>query len=541
VQPLFLETKRLRYSYRKETLVWVLSEIDFATDAKAFLLICGPSGSGKSTLCRTFNGLIPHFYNGDLRGEVRVAGKNVRNQSVGELFRRVGMVFQNPETQLFNGTVEKEIAFGLESLGLDRKEIVRRIGETAEHVNISHLLPKNPHHLSGGEQQLVSIAAILALEPGLIVLDEPYANLDPYHVHRVRDTLQRIHQQGTGIVICEHRLGYTVPDVHRMVVLQEGRIVRDGSPLDLLATDLESYGLELPMAARIGKKMGLTPIPLSIDAVTARSLEIPFFEDVDPRTPPPIAVDSPAVLAVENLSFSISGKSILRHISFTLHKGECLAVVGANGAGKTVLLKHLNGLHRPDEGRISVMGKDTRSTKVSVLARWIGIAFQNPNDQFFKLSVRDEVGVSAKALNCYDPDWIMELIRLFHLESLLDRAPFRLSGGEKKRVAFAAALAAKPAILALDEPTAGQGWYFRRALGRLLAKLQEMGQSLILVTHDLSFAEAHAHRWLVLAEGQVIAEGRPWEVMRDTHAMKRAHLEPTDAYRLWGKKLKAEG
>jgi energy-coupling factor transport system ATP-binding protein len=269
--------------------------------------------------------------------------------------------------------------------------------------------------------------------------------------------------------------------------------------------------------------------------------EIPFSEDVIPLTPPPFADTAPTVLAVENLFFSINGKSILQDIGFTLHRGECLAVLGANGAGKTVLLKHLNGLHRPDQGRIRVMDIDTRNTRVSELARWIGIAFQNPNDQFFKLTVRDEIVVSAKALNCYDPDWITELIRLFHLEPLMDRAPFRLSGGEKKRVAFAAALAAKPAILALDEPTAGQGWYFRKALGRLLTKLQEMGQSLILVTHDLSFAEVHAHRWLVLAEGQVIAEGRPWDVMRDSHAMERAHLEPTDAYRLWGKKLQAEG
>jgi len=302
-----------------------------------------------------------------------------------------------------------------------------------------------------------------------------------------------------------------------------GRIVSDVPPHDLVNLDMEHYGLELPLAARVGKKLGLKPVPLDMDEIPSQPREISGLCDLKPQPPVPLPDGVPSVLAVENLSFSIGEKPILRDINFTLSKGECLAVVGANGAGKTVLLKHL------------VMGKDTRETKVSQLARLVGIAFQNPNNQFFKLTVREEIAVSAEALGCYDKSWIMELVALFHLEPLLDRAPFRLSGGEKKRVAFAAALAARPAILALDEPTAGQGWYFRRALGRLLARLRDLGQSLILVTHDLAFAETHAHRWLVLAEGQVIAQGRPGEVMGDHRALERAHLEPTDAYRLWGR------
>lgn len=516
----------------------MLVDIDFIVDSDEFMLVCGPSGSGKSTLCRTFNGLIPHFYNGELRGDVRVSGKSTKSQTVGDLFRHVGMVFQDPETQLFNGTVEQEIAFGLESLGLPRREIARRILESAARVNISDLLRRNPHELSGGEQQLVSIAAVLAHQPKLIVLDEPYANLDPFHVHRIRETLRTIHQNGIGVVICEHRLPYTIPDVHRIVVLEKGRIVSDVPPHDLVNLDMEHYGLELPLAARVGKKLGLKPVPLDIDEIASQPLEISVLSDLKPQTPAPLPDGAPSVLAVENLSFSMDGKPILRDINFTLAKGECLAIVGANGAGKTVLLKHLNGLYRPSQGRVVVMDKDTRETKVSQLARIIGIAFQNPNNQFFKLTVREEIEVSAKALGCYDKSWIMELVALFHLEPLLDRAPFRLSGGEKKRVAFAAALAARPAILALDEPTAGQGWYFGRALGRLLTRLRDRGQSLILVTHDLAFAEAHAHRWLVLAEGQVIAQGRPGEVMGDNRALERAHLEPTDAHRLWGGKMK---
>jgi len=545
-----LEIKKLQYAYRKQDTQWVIDGVDLQAQRDEFLLICGASGSGKSTLCRTFNGLIPLFYHGKFRGEVCVFGKRTANQSVGELFHQIGMVFQNPEAQLFNRTVMQEIAFGLESLGISREKIKERVIKTVELLGISDILMRNPHDLSGGEQQLTSIAAILALKPKLIVLDEPYANLDPLNVGRVRDALQKIHDRGTGVVVCEHRLPYTVSDVRRMIVLHRGKIVLDGPPDELLNLKLQSYGLESPLPTRVGHGIGMKTALLNVASLVSslskttvppgfpsdfRSDVLPgLLSDLKQDFPTPVSNNSPPVLEVERISFSIGDRQILRDVGFNLRKGECLAIVGANGAGKTVLLKHLNGLYRPSQGRVLVMGKDARNLKVSQLAAYIGIAFQNPNSQFFKLNVWDEICVGAKALNRYDEDWLKQLVSLFHLEPLVNRAPFRLSGGEKKRVAFAAAMAARPAILALDEPTAGQDWYFRKALGELLATLRDMGQAVILVTHDLSFAEQHAHRWLLMAEGQVIAEGKPWDVMADGKVMHRAHLEPTDAFQIYG-------
>ncbi len=532
--PVFLQIDRLRYSYRKQPLCWVLNGIDFSAAASEFLLISGPSGSGKSTLCRTFNGLIPHFYGGELVGEVRIAGKSTRTSPVGELFRSVGMVFQSPEAQLFNATVQQEIAFGLESLGLPRREMADRLEEVAQGIGIETLLPRNPHSLSGGEQELVCIAAILALRPSLIVLDEPYANLDPRNVQRVRRALRTIHGKGVGVIVCEHRLTYTIPDVQRMIVLRCGAIAADGRPSDLLDSELPS-GLQTPLAVRAGRRIGCRPVPLHIDALISLRPGAIFPADLKPSSPEPVEAAAPVVLEVENVSHSIHGNPVLSEVSFSLKKGESLAIVGANGAGKTVLIKHLNGLLRPSAGRIYVLGKETGALKVSQLARHVGVAFQNPNSQFFKLTVREEIAVGARALHTYDEDWIGVLVELFQLKPLLDRAPFRLSGGEKKRVAFAAALAAKPDILALDEPTAGQGEYFRKALGGLLTELRRMGRSILLVTHDLAFAEENAHRWLLLAEGRVVAEGLPKNVMSDRSAMAHAHLEPTEAFRLWGK------
>jgi len=533
--PFLIEIESLRYAYRKNGTDWILDGINLKIRPDEYLLICGASGSGKSTLCRTFNGLIPHFFGGSLQGDIRIAGIPSTEQSVGRLFATLGMVFQNPEAQLFSQTVEKEIAFGLESIGLARREMKRRIAEAAATAKIETLLLKNPQELSGGEQQLVAIAAVLALGPQMIILDEPYANLDPVNVRRIRTALNGIHQNGTGIIISEHRLGLTVADAERIIVLHQGGIVLDGSPDEVLQHDIEVYGLESPLAVSIGRRLGLAPLPLEIDGLKSK-----VTHDKLPAPPVPAPLtptktnDCDCVLSVDHVSFDADGKPLLRDISFSLNRGECLALVGANGAGKTTLLKHLNGLNRPTRGEIVVMNKFTHGLKVSQLARYVGVAFQNPSSQFFKLTVWDEIVVGANALHCYDESWIEELVRLFKLEPLLSRAPYRLSEGEKKRVAFAAALAARPAILALDEPTAGQDMFFRRSLGLLLADLQQRGQAVLLITQDLSFAEQYAQRWLLLAEGEIVASGPPDQVMRDQVAMGRAHLEPTDHFRLLG-------
>lgn len=542
--PFFIEADNLQYAYRKAAESRVLAGIDLQIRCGEYILICGASGSGKSTLCRTFNGLIPHFYEGDFAGEIRIAGITTARQSVSRLFPEVGLVFQNPEVQLFNQSVEKEIAFGLESLGLPRPEIKKRIVESAETIGIERLLLRNPHELSGGEQQLVSIAAILALQPQFIVLDEPYANLDPVNVGLVRSVLKKVHRRGMGVIISEHRLLLTVADVNRIAVLSKGKIVMDGPPSEVLCQDLSTYGLELPLAIRIGHRLRLSGISLA-QAPEAICASQDFSLDLLPSGPEPLAGDAPVILDVDRISFSANGATVLNNISFNLHRGECLAVVGANGAGKTALIKHLNGLNRPTKGQVCVMGKSTRKFKVSEMARFVGVAFQNPNSQFFKLTVWDEIVVGARTLGCYDESWIRELVQLFRLESLLDRAPYRLSEGEKKRVAFAAALAARPKVLALDEPTAGQDMFFREALGALLAKLRSRGQAILLVTQDLAFAERHAQRWLLMAKGEVVAQGAPRQVMADENAMRQAMLEPTESFQLYalhtgmGRKVKA--
>ncbi len=525
--------RNLCYRYSNGASDWVLKDLDLDIKEGEYVLICGPSGSGKSTLCRTLNGLIPQFYGGDLEGNVRVDGLDTQEHPVSELFVHVGIVLQNAEAQLFNDTVEGELAFGLESLGWPGEEIDTRVQEVADVVQITHLLERNPHQLSGGEQKLTIIAATLAPRPRILVLDEPYASLDPANVERVRAALHAIHERGTAVMLVEHRLEKAVTDAERMLVLHRGQIALEGTPRDVMARDITRFGLRPPAAVRVGKALNLKDIPLDVESLAAAARGRPLPSDL--LHPQRIAKErnkGETLLETREVSFSFEERSVLRGVNLSLQAGECLALVGANGSGKTTLIRHFNGLYKPDPGQVLVLGRDTRRASISELARHVGLAFQNVNDQFFKFTVKEEIEVGARTLKRYDENWLQELIALFQLDPLLNRSPHRLSGGEKKRVAFAAALAARPDILVLDEPTTGQDWSFQQALSDLLKELQDRGQTVVLVTHDLDFAERCADRWVLLAKGRILADGPPQDVMRDTKAMRQANLKPTQSFRI---------
>ncbi len=526
-----IKAENLSYRYPNGP-EWALREVNLDVRPGEYVLLCGASGSGKSTLCRTLNGLVPHFHGGRLEGRLTVNGVDTRDHPVAGLFAHVGLVFQNPEAQLFNSTVERELAFGLESLGLEPAEIRRRVAWAAEVIGVEHLLPRSPHKLSGGEGQLVAIAAILALRPPILALDEPYANLDPAAAARVREAVRQVHQMGITVVLAEHRLHDLVADANRMVVLYQGRMVLDGPPRQVLAEDVEAFGLNPPLPVRMFRELGRPEVPLTVEEAQELLTGLPSPPLPDGGWGRGAVSPGDPVVTVENLSFAFGGQPVLQDVSLAVRQGECVALVGANGSGKTTLIKHFNGLYRPHAGRVLVLGRDTWQAQVAELARHVGLVFQNPNDQFFAPSVRQEIEVGPRTLGVYDPTWCRELMGLFEMEPLLDRSPYRLSEGQKKRVTFAAIMAGRPELIVLDEPTTGQDKPFRDGLGRLLRELQAQGHTIVLVTHDLEFAEANARRWIVLADGRVVADGAPGLVMADDEVMRRAHLLPTEAFRL---------
>jgi energy-coupling factor transport system ATP-binding protein len=517
---------------------WALNGLDLIIHPGETVLIAGASGSGKSTLCRACIGLVPHFHHGEWIGKVFVDGLDTSQHPVYELFRHAGLVFQNADAQLFNQTVESELTYGLESLGLVPGEMEQRLAWARKLAGLDDLMDRPPHSLSGGEKQKVALGSILALRPRLLLLDEPFTHLDPEGTEGLRRILRMMKSEGVALIIVEHRLHEIIHDVDRMIVLHQGKIAADGSPDEVLAGEMSDYGLNLPPLVRLFREMGLNGRPLSaedaIKELKEKNLLAPFsvrlLEEAKISTPFPRT--SPPMVEAEDICFSYQGFSVLRNIHFKLRRGESVALVGQNGAGKTTLIKHFNGLLKPHRGHLKILGQETIRRPVSELSRHVGFVWQNPNDQLFQPTVQEEVLTGPKALRSYDPSWCDELFNRFGLVSLLERSPFTLSEGQKKRVSFAAALAVKPELIVLDEPTAGQDEPFRRELAKFIIELQREDRTVVLVTHDLEFAAEHANRWLVLADGQIIADGPPEAVMADSRAMIKAGLRSTQRHQL---------
>jgi energy-coupling factor transport system ATP-binding protein len=489
-----IELNQIHYRYSDTPDEWVLRGVDLFLNRREYVFILGASGSGKSTLGYLFNGLIPHFFEGTLHGSVAVNGSDTRDLSVADLFPHVGLVLQNADAQLFNSTVENEISYGLESLGLPASEIDRQIRWVTEMLHIEDLLDRSPMALSGGEKRLVAIASMLCLNPPMLLLDEPYAHLDWEGTRRVRDALRQVHQSGKTVVVIEQRVGGFLQDGTRCIIVDQGTVIFDGSPGDARA---------VLVAERL--------VP-----------NYPPKKARDPLGPEP-------ALVARGLGYETGNGEILKEASLEIKQGETVAIVGRNGAGKTTLIKHFNGLLRPTRGTLSIMGEGIRGKAASRIASTVGISFQNPNDQFFKYRVRDELLVGLRILGEKHDEWLEEICGLFDLHGLLDRSPYRLSEGQKRRVALASILAMRPTVLVLDEPTAGQDARFLEALAGLLISLEQRGFTTLIVTHDLDFARATAERWIVLHDGRVVGDGLPEELVHDERLIRMgAMVEPEE-------------
>ncbi|WP_028457307.1 ABC transporter ATP-binding protein [Chloroflexus sp. Y-396-1] len=527
-----IEVRRFSYRYPQLGSQWALRNIEVQINAGEYVLLCGASGSGKSTLVRALTGLIPHGYDGVIEGSITIDGIDTRSRPLAEWLTTVGVVFQSPQWQLFNSTVTRELAFGLESLGCQRQVMRQRINAVAAQLGIDHLLERNPQQLSAGEQLLVALGTVLVVGARIIVLDEPFANLDGVHVAQVQAILRTLHQQGVTIIVAEHRLGLVAADTTRMIVLHAGQIALDGPPADVLAHDLRRYHLEPPLPTQIGRILGLTPLPLTVEALLARVDRRQLVEVYQPSVMTSQRGNGAPILSTDRLSYAIEQRQLLASIHLQVHAGESVAIVGANGAGKTTLIKHFNGLYRPQHGRVSVLGRDTRTTPVSVLARSVGMVFQNPDDQLFRTNVRDEIAIGARAMGVFDPARLREVLQALQLEPLADRSPFALSAGEKRRLTLAAAMVIDPPILVLDEPTTGLDWPARQALTTYIREQAAAGRTIVIVTHDLDLAGTVASRWLVMAGGRLIAEDSPLAIISDPARIALAKLLLTDRYRL---------
>ena len=449
-----------------------LRDISLSIREGEFVLLAGPSGSGKSTLLRCINGLIPHSHRGTAEGRVVVRGHEVRDCPVCRLAREVGTVFQDPDHQLFSNDVEAELAFGLEQMGLARPEMEARITRTAGTMGIGHLLKRDVDALSWGEKQRVAIAAVLAMEPGILLLDEPTSGLDADATAALLSLLSRLNREkGLTIVVAEHRTAPFLQVCTRVVGIRDGAVVSDGPP--------GKYARPRAEASSAGTAPG-TGNPL---------------------------------LAFERVTYTYPGQDrpALDNVTFEAGAGEIVLLTGPNGSGKSTLLRHANGLLRPDRGKVVVNGRETATLTVAEAARSVGLLAQHADTQLFAETVRDEIVFAPENLG-YSREKIGHCVdgalKILGLEVLgTETPPLNLSVGEKQRVAIASILAMDTPVLVLDEPTLGLDHGRKAELAALLRKRAGAGCAVLVATHDPEFATLCGGRRIALRGGRVVAEG----------------------------------
>lgn len=516
----------------------VIKHISLTVNRGDYLAVVGPSGSGKSTLCLTFNGIIPHSITGIMSGDVVVDGLNTREHPVYELAEKVGIVLQNPESQLFAMSVEEELAFGPENLGLPREEILVRVEEGLTVTGIQDR-DRFPFSLSGGEKQKLAIASMLTMQPSYLVLDEPTSQLDPRGKEEVYSVLEMLHRKGVTLVLIEHDTEHVAEHARTVIVLKEGGVVTCGSPKEVFSRveEMRELGIQVPGVAEFTfelYKRGIVKEVCTTLAETAFVVE-DLKKKVRKKTPPkePVRQGEP-IIEVRELSFKYD-QYVLRGITFTLHQGEILAIVGQNGSGKTTLVKHFNGLLRPFQGEVIVNGESVKKKSVAEMARQVGYVFQNPDHQIFADTVFDEVEFGLKNLGVPEPERkarVLNVLNETNLRQYENTHPAALSGGEKQRLALASVLVMNPSILILDEPTTGLDLKSSRSIISLVKNLHHQNHTVILVTHDMNLVAEMAQRILILREGKLVADGIPHAIFADHELLRENFLEEPQITRL---------
>ncbi len=446
-----------------------------------FVVVSGPSGCGKSTLARVMAGLIPHAIEARVDGAVMAAGLNTLEQSIPTLAGQIGMVFQNPTSQLFHLRVDDEVAFGLRNLGLDEAEISRRVAWALSAVGLTGLEARRPAELSGGQKQRLAIAAVLAMHPQVLVLDEPTASLDIHGTRQVMATLQALHRQyNLTVVLVEHRLAEAIWPAGRLVLMDAGRIVADGPPRQVLA--------DVGTCRRLGlRRPGEFP-QSAWDKLVAGNGRRP--------------AGTPALLSLEGVSAGYNGHPVIHEVDLSIYPGDFVALVGDNGAGKSTLGLVAAGLLKPMHGRVAY--RDGKRPRPGLD---VGLLFQNPAEQLFTNSVDEEVAFGPQNYDIFDETRHQQTLEVADLSTLRTRQPFTLSTGQQQRTALAACMALRPGLLILDEPTQGQDWGHLQRLMDFVAELNQCGTAIVLISHDYKLVHRYASRVVLMAEGRIRLDG----------------------------------
>ncbi len=486
----------------------VLSGVDLSVPEGELALVVGRTGSGKTTLLRAINGLVPHFSGGTLTGRVVVDGRDTRDHRPRDLADVVGYVGQDPLSGFVTDVVEDELAYGMESLGLPGDVMRKRVEETLDLLGLAELRQRPLASLSGGQQQRVAIGSVLTTHPRVLVLDEPTSALDPLAAEEVLATLQRlVHDLGMTVVLAEHRLERVAQYADRVVLVPgAGRPVVSGPPTQVLASSPVA-----PPVVELGRVAGWSTLPLSVRDARRQAgplrAELASLESPDRTTTP-----GAPVAEVEELVASYGPAPALRGLTVRVARGELVALMGRNGAGKSTLLKTMVGMKRPTSGRLLVDGHVPADVRPSRLLHHVGLVPQQPGDLLYASTVADECA-QADRDSAAPAGTTLELFGRLSPGVPPGRHPRDLSEGQRLTLALAIVLAAEPPLLLLDEPTRGLDYTAKHRLVEILRDLAAAGHAVVLATHDVELVAEVATRVLVLADGELVADGPTADVV----------------------------
>ncbi len=536
-----------------------LENITLEIEKGGFVGIIGESGAGKTTLCNCINGLIPHHYTGDFYGSVKVDGDDTFDIDAGKLALKVGSVFQDIESQLTGYFVEDEILFGLENFGIPADQIENRITSALETLGITELRHREISTLSGGQKQKVVFAAILALEPEVLVLDEPTGELDPASSVQIFALLKKLNEEkGITIVIAEQKIMLLCEYVKKLIVLEKGTCVHYGEIRSTLThqKEMEEAGINCPRVLTLTGKMekeNLLPADCTGEGricLNAQEAAEIVKKAVGNKSPvlrqsqrddmaalrqaqepqeniaqEPQATDT--VLSFQNVSFSYNETANVKDLNVQIHKGDFTAIIGSNGAGKSTFSKLCNGLLKPSTGDVLVLGQNTKKQKVSALAKHIGFLFQNPDRQICCQTVREEIAFSLRNNNVPEAEIktrVENTIKEFGFNP--DVEPFNMSRGQRQRLCLACLIALNPEILILDEPTTGLDYRECMEVMGKICELNKNGTTVIMVCHDMEVVLDFAKNIIVMNRGEIMGEGPTRQLLGDDTLLNKARLLP---------------
>ncbi|MCW2761379.1 MAG: transporter related protein [Marmoricola sp.] len=488
----------------------VLSRVDLTLEQGELVLVAGRTGVGKSTLLGLFNGLVPAFTGGRLSGDVLLDGESILHLAPRDRAHVVGYVGQDPTAGFVTDTVEEELAYGMEQLGLDGTTMRRRVEETLDLLGIADLRGRDLRTLSGGQQQRVAIGSVLTMHPRVLVLDEPTSALDPTAAEDVLATLTRlVHDLGVTVVVAEHRLERVVPFADRIVLVDGDGRVRAGDPATML-----QHSPVAPPIVELGRWAGWSPLPLSVRDARRRAAGLALVPDPRPAAPDP---DSGAALVARSVTVTYGRHVAVRDVDLALTAGQVTALMGRNGSGKSTLMWALQGTRKRVRGTVRVAGKDPADLGSEARRQLIGLVPQTAADLLYLESVVDECAAADSEAGV--PRGTARAL-LGRLAPGIDASahPRDLSEGQRLALVLAVVLTAQPSVICLDEPTRGLDYPGKRALAEILASLKADGCAVLVATHDVEFVAQVADRVVVLAEGEVVSAGPTARVVAESPA-----------------------